>query len=134
MMWNKQDYNLYFKTDEMDRINIIYDYFFYNNTEQNNDESYQNIRYDSDILFLYKDISTILVFGNKQSKKEKIELYKDYMIGFILNGFVIETSKITNKDLNYFQRLEDEKLKQNFNLIKKYTIIHGNSINIIGYN
>lgn len=133
-MWNKQDYNLYFKTDEMDRINIIYDYFFYNNTEQNNDESYQNIRYDSDILFLYKDISTILVFGNKQSKKEKIELYKDYMIGFILNGFVIETSKITNKDLNYFQRLENEKLKQNFNLIKKYTIIHGNSINIIGYN
>lgn len=142
-MWTKKDHDLYFKTDEMDKINIIYDYFFLddndnndndNNNSKQNNEINDNIRYDSDVLFLYKDVSTILVFANKKSEKEKIQFHKDYIMRFILSGFVIESSTITNKDLNFFKQIQDNKLKQNYNLIKKYSIIHGNSINIIGYN
>lgn len=146
MMWTKKEYELYFKTDLMDRINIVYDYFFADE-EENNPKNNENIKEEkitenlsidynkTSILILYKDIETILIFGNKKSKQDDINQYnKEYMKNFIMNGFIIETAKISDDDIKFFQNIKDEKLKSYFNLFKKYKIIHGNSLNIISFN
>jgi hypothetical protein len=136
-MWNKQDYNLFFKADEMDRINIIYDYMFEPRPQSNkqglalfSDKVYKK----TDSLILFIDYETILVFGKKRMNPLKIKMYKKYLSNFIMNGFIIQSKKLNENDQKYFNSLKDKQLKKQFNLIKKYKVIYGNSLNLISLN
>lgn len=136
--WNEIDYINFTKTDDLDKINIIYDYFFdvqdddefediseiedlfQNNT---NSDTYEKL----DFLIIFQGMRILLYKNITDNVTQKNAPLKDYLLMLIMSGFVIQKSKITKEDVPYIYN-------KKFKLDMVYETLASNSMNIINLN